>query len=134
MEEVSIPFRINWNEFSIPKPFLRLSSEQLLRKKIYYNMRRYDMPFISFTNSKKEKIYSLDSFKEQRKLSHKMKLNSPEKDLYDQRTIINHFKEKGYSNYLWIQYSIPFVVFIFLGLILSIIGGNILFVIISLLS
>ena len=133
MEEISIPFLINWTNYSLSKPFLRLSSEQLLRFKKYSNLRRNNMPHISFTNPKVQKMISMSSLIEHRRFSHKIKLNSPEKDLYDQRIIIDQFNIQRLYSYLWIQHSLPFVFFIFFGLILSIVGGNILFFILSLL-
>ena len=119
-----------------PVPFIRLTSEPLLRWKQYRKK--------SFSLLRRNKV--LDQRTDNPLLHQDMKSNkwqfdfsiglkSEEEDLFRQRTLLQQATKKGNlrRSTLWVQYSIPFLIPMFIGYILAFNGFNILFEILKLL-
>ncbi len=117
-----------------PVPFIRLASEPLqrwkqLRRDSYTLLRPNKMiesknksPLKRTVNSKEDWLFDFT-----------IGLRSEEEDLFRQRTIVEQATKQGplQRQYLWVQYSIPFLIPMFIGYILAFNNVNILFLILK---
>ena len=120
-----------------PIPFIRLTSEPLFRWKEFrrnsYSLLQPNKHFEQencslFTNSQINKDkWSFDF---------SIGLKSEEEDLFRQRTLIHQAcNDKVLKrSYVWVQYSVPFLIPMFLGYILAFNGINIIFILLKLLN
>ncbi|MHA2174399.1 MAG: A24 family peptidase C-terminal domain-containing protein [Candidatus Hodarchaeales archaeon] len=67
------------------------------------------------------------------KINFKIRLDSPEEDYSRKIEIATIIKSNPDKKYVWVQPSIPFSVLIFLGFILNLLFGNLIFIIFSIL-
>ncbi|MHA1984002.1 MAG: prepilin peptidase [Candidatus Hodarchaeales archaeon] len=132
MEKYVEPFRINQIPFLLPEQFIRFSSEPLFRYNRYNNLRKRNIPDFNFYTHRHRELFTLGILAKQSTFDHSIKLGEPEKDLLEQRKILDYLSKNRSKNRIWIQYSIPFVVFIFFGLIATYFVGNFLLLFFSL--
>lgn len=115
-----------------PVPFIRLTSEPLLRWK-QFRSEAFNQLNNKFTIYEEPQINILTNRISKYKWSFDFSigLKSEEEDLYRQRTILQQaIKDR---KYLWVQYSIPFLIPMLIGYVLAFNGINILFEILKLL-
>lgn len=125
----------NLNE-KYPVPFVRLASEPLLRWQ-QYRRTSYSLLQPNIFLQQKRELTKLQnpSIKREWSFDFSIGLKSEEEDLYRQRMLIGHAvtEQNLRKNYLWVQYSIPFLIPMFVGYILAFNGINILFLVLQLL-
>ncbi|MHA2105196.1 MAG: A24 family peptidase C-terminal domain-containing protein [Candidatus Hodarchaeales archaeon] len=131
MEEFVEPFRINQTPFLLPEQFIRFSSEPLFRYNRYHSLRKRNIPEFNFYTQRHHELFSLGILSKQTTFDHSIKLGEPEKDLLEQRRILDYLSKNKLKNRIWIQYSIPFIVIIFFGLISTFFVGNFLLLFLS---
>ena len=118
-----------------PVPFIRLTSEPLLRWKLFHN-KNYSLPYRNTVigNQRSTTLISNSKQDVNWKFDFSVGLKSEEEDMYRQRIILRHASEGSLKRkYLWVQYSVPFLIPMLLGYILSFYGINILFEILKVL-
>lgn len=110
----------NFQKIEFPVPFIRNSSEALYRWQLFRTKWwSLSMPQIQFNSN------ILNKNKNQNwKFNFQLGLASEEEDLFRQRMILLEASQT--RSYLWIQYSIPFLIPLTLGYIISILGFNLL--------
>ncbi len=125
--------KINLNE-QYPVPFIRLASEPLLRWKENRRI-SYSLLQPNWVNKQKQNLNMTQLHRNGNKWSFDFSigLKSEEEDLFRQRTLLGHaIADKNLQREtIWVQYSIPFLIPMFIGYVLAFIGINILFVIFS---
>ena len=127
LEEYYAPFRINWQQYSVGTQFIRLRSEPLLRVQKFGSNLHYRSFYQSDINAMAPILPLLSQpLKYRRKMNFRAFLGTPEDDLFLQREIL----EKAYNDptlkRIWFQYTIPMLIPLFFGLLISIFIGNIL--------
>lgn len=125
----------NLNE-QYPVPFIRLASEPLLRWK--ENRRNsYSLLHPNMINKQRQNFSQLQFPKNKHNWSFDFSigLKSEEEDLFRQRTLLNQASKdlNLQRENVWVQYSIPFLIPMFIGFILAFNGINILFQLFTLL-
>ena len=130
LEKYYIPFHINWQQYSIGPKFIRLKSEPLLRVQKFGLNFQYNS---WYQNSKNPMLPALPSLsqtlKYRRKMNFRAFLGTPEEDLLSQREVLEIAQHDPLLKRLWIQYSIPMLIPLFFGLLISIFVGNIHFLV-----
>lgn len=117
-----------------PVPFIRLASEPLVRWKQFRrsSFRTLQPNMIQNSRNKSPLRKSKTSDKEW-SFDFTIGLKSEEEDLFRQRTIIKQAATKGplQKHNLWVQYSIPFLIPMFIGYVLAFNNINILFLLLK---
>ena len=112
-----------------PVPFIRLASEPLLR------WQRFSQNFLAIQKLNYAQMIQPTKVQETKNnLRYKWSfdftigLKSEEEDLYRQRKILEHATQRELQRkYLWVQYSVPFLIPMLLGYILAFFNINLLF-------
>ena len=120
-----------------PVPFIRLSSEPLLRWQLF-RAKSYSLLRTNRLLENKHNLLTTHPtiYNKPWSFDFSIGLQSEEEDLFRQRTILQRatqndcFKRK----YIWVQYSIPFLIPMFIGYILAFNGINILFIFLKMLK
>jgi hypothetical protein len=107
-----------------PVPYIRLNSESLYRWQLYKNQ--------TFNLLQPNKLINISSGSKflsnnEWKFDFSIGLKSEEEDLYRQRTTINHAIRDKSKSVLWVQYSVPFLLPLTIGLILSFFQINLIY-------
>ena len=120
-----------------PVPFIRLSSEPLFRWKEFKES-SYSLlqPNRLLEQKKDYPISHLVINKDKWSFDFSIGLKSEEEDLFRQRTLIHQAcNDKDLKrSYVWVQYSVPFLIPMFIGYILAFNGINILFLLLKLVN
>ena len=129
LEKERIPnTKVQYIESMYPVPFVRLCSEELVRWKMFRKEPQIYQNFNILQFKRNQFIDMLNTNpKNHWKLDFSIGLKSEEEDMYRQRTVINSaLFGRQKRNFLWVQYSVPFLLPMVIGFFLGFWGVNFL--------